>query len=131
MRKIHLISIGFIGIAIVLLVMAAGDMSTYSSFADAIEKPGVSVKIIGQLAKDKEMVYEPEIDPNHFTFYMIDRENEEQKVILLSAKPQDFERTEEIVLTGYWAEDSFIATDMLMKCPSKYVDEEIRVRAES
>lgn len=131
MRKIHFISIGFIGIAIVLLVMAAGDMSTYSSFADAIEKPGVSVKINGQLAKDKEMIYEPEIDPNHFSFYMIDRDNVEQKVILLSARPQDFERSEEIVLTGYWSEDAFIATDMLMKCPSKYVDEEIRVRAES
>ena len=131
MRKIHFVSIGFIGIAIVLLVAAAGDMSTYSNFEEAMQKPGVSVKINGQLAKDKEMIYNPQIDPNHFTFHMIDRNNNEQKVILLSARPQDFERTEEIVLTGYWADDAFIATDMLMKCPSKYVDEEIRVRAES
>ncbi len=131
MRRIHFVSIGLIGVAIVLLVMAAGDMSTYSSFSEAKENPGVSVKINGQLALDKEMYYNPEEDPNHFSFYMIDRNNVESKVILLSAKPQDFERSEEIVLTGYWAGDAFIATDMLMKCPSKYVDEEIRVRAES
>jgi cytochrome c-type biogenesis protein CcmE len=81
------------------------------------------------LAKDKEMYYNPEKDPNYFSFYMKDEEGVEKKVILKSAKPQDFEKSESIVLTGSMAGDEFVATDMLMKCPSKYKDEEIRIKS--
>ena len=56
---------------------------------------------------------------------MKDNEGKEEKVVLRKAKPQDFERSEQIVLTGKVEKGQFIATDMLMKCPSKYKDEEI------
>jgi len=41
-------------------------------------------------------------------------------VIYNQPKPQDFERSEEITMTGYATDSAFIATDILMKCPSKY-----------
>ena len=40
------------------------------------------------------------------------------------SKPTDFERSEEITLTGHATDSAFIATDILMKCPSKYTDKE-------
>jgi cytochrome c-type biogenesis protein CcmE len=46
------------------------------------------------------------------------------------SKPQDFERSEQIVLTGKMKGDEFVATDILMKCPSKYKDEEIYLKSE-
>jgi cytochrome c-type biogenesis protein CcmE len=47
----------------------------------------------------------------------------------LAEKPQDFERSEQIVLTGKMRGEDFVASDMLMKCPSKYKDEETFVKS--
>lgn len=115
--------------AIGLLVNAAGDTSTYATFREAA-KSGGKVKIAGQLAKDKEMYYDPQKDPNYFTFYLTDTDGQQQKVVLLREKPQDFEMSEQIVLTGKMKGDAFVASEMLMKCPSKYKDEEIYINAE-
>ena len=129
MKKIHVIAILMIAVAIGLLVNAAGDMSTYATFEQAA-RTGDRVKVAGQLAKDKEMRYDPEEDPNYFSFYIRDTKGEERKVVLLAAKPQDFELSEQLVLTGKMQGDEFVATDMLMKCPSKYKDEEIYIKRE-
>ncbi len=129
MKKIHIIAIVMIAVAIGLLINAADDMSTYATFDQAINT-GQRVKIAGQLSKDKEIYYYPEKDPNYFSFFIRDAEGEERKVVLLAAKPQDFERSEQIVLTGQMKGDEFVATDMLMKCPSKYKDEEVYIKTE-
>lgn len=129
MKKIHIVAILMIVGAIVLLTNAAGDVSTYANFSDA-EKNGQRVKVAGTLSKDKDMEYKPEVDPNYFSFYIKDGEGQERKVVLLGAKPQDFELSEQIVLTGSMKGDTFIATEMLLKCPSKYKDEEIYIRTE-
>lgn len=130
MKKIYIIAIIMVAVAIAMLTSAADDMSTYATFADA-ERNGERVKIAGQLAKDKEMYYNPEEDPNYFSFYIKDAEGDERKVVLLSEKPQDFELSEQIVLTGSMKGEAFIATDMLMKCPSKYKDEEVYIKSEA
>ena len=129
MKKIYIVAIVMVAVAIGLLTTAAEDMSTYATFEEAIQN-GKRVKIAGQLAKDKEMYYNPEEDPNYFSFFIRDTEGEERKVVLLSEKPQDFELSEQIVLTGEMKGDEFIATDMLMKCPSKYKDEEVYIKSE-
>lgn len=128
-RKIHIVASLLIIGAIVLLVSASKDMSTYSTFAQAAVG-NTDVKIVGQLAKEKEMHYDPIKDPNYFSFYMTDADGEEKKVIFLSKKPQDFELSEQIVVTGTMKDDVFVAKDMLMKCPSKYKDEEIYIKSE-
>ncbi|MEN0002782.1 MAG: cytochrome c maturation protein CcmE [Bacteroidota bacterium] len=129
MKKTYIVAIRMVVAAIVILMTAADDMSTYSTFQQARDS-GQKVKIAGQLSKDKPMEYNPEIDPNYFSFYIKDTDGEEQKVVLLSEKPQDFELSEQIVLTGKMKGEGFVATEMLMKCPSKYKDEEIFIKAE-
>lgn len=119
-----------VGVAIAMLMSAADDVSTYATFADA-ERSGERVKISGQLSKDKEMHYDPEEDPNYFSFYIKDADGDERKVVLLNEKPQDFELSEQIVLTGSMKGEEFIATEMLMKCPSKYKDEEVYIKSEA
>jgi cytochrome c-type biogenesis protein CcmE len=127
-NKIQIIAGLMVVTAIVLLALASKDMSKYATFEDARKSP-TEVKIVGNLSKDKEMYYDPMVDPNHFTFYMKDSEGEEQKVLLRNKKPQDFELSEQLVITGRFEEDYFLATDMLMKCPSKYKDEEIYIKS--
>ena len=127
MKKIHLIGIVMIAAAIFLLTTAAEDMGAYSTFKQAARSSS-KIKLVEQLSKDKEMFYQPEKYPNYFSFYMRDTDGEERKVVILKEKPKDFERSEQIVLTGKMNEGEFIATDILMKCPSKYKDEEVYIR---
>ncbi|HMQ48074.1 MAG TPA: cytochrome c maturation protein CcmE [Saprospiraceae bacterium] len=123
MKKAYIVAIVMIAVAVGILVTAADDMSTYATFAQA-EESGKRVKIAGQLSKDKAMYYDPQEDPNYFSFFIKDTKGEEKKVVLLSEKPQDFELSEQVVLTGRMKGEEFVATDVLMKCPSKYKDEE-------
>jgi len=39
-------------------------------------------------------------------------------------KPQDFERSEEITMKGHATDSAFVAREILMKCPSKYNDQQ-------
>jgi cytochrome c-type biogenesis protein CcmE len=131
MKKIHIIAILVIAAAIGYLISInlRNEVTTYANFSDA--QTGESLKIVGQLSKDKPIVYDPANDPNYLSFFVKDKKGEERKVIFNAAKPQDFERSESIVLTGEIKGNDFVASDMLMKCPSKYKDEETFVRAKS
>lgn len=131
MKKIYIVSILMIIGAISFLIFAAGDVSSYANFTEASDNAGNRVKISGTLVKDKSLVYSPEIDPNFFSFYLQDAEGVVKQVIFKGAKPQDFERSEQIVLTGQMEGDQFIATDILLKCPSKYKEEEISFRSDT
>lgn len=130
MKKIYIIAGVLILVGIGLLISAAGDMSTYSTFRLA-DKSGADVKVVGHLAKDKEIYYNPTEDPNYFSFYVSDQDGEVRKVILRGAKPQDFELSEQIVVTGKMKGQEFLASELLMKCPSKYKDEEVFLQSES
>lgn len=129
MKKIYIVAVVMIACAIALLTNASKDMSTYANFEVARET-GKPVKVNGTLAKDKEMYYKPEENPNYFSFYVKDTNGEERKVVLNRAKPQDFEKSEQIVVSGKMAGNEFHASDVLLKCPSKYKDEEVYIKSE-
>jgi len=127
MKKIHIIAIIVIALAIGILISASKDMGTYATFDEAAATGDV-VKLVGELSKDKVIHYDPETDPNFCSFHVKDAEGKERKVILQMAKPHDFEKSEKVVLTGKVNGDEFIASDVLLKCPSKYKDEEMFMR---
>jgi cytochrome c-type biogenesis protein CcmE len=129
MKKTHIIAIAAILIAIGVLSYMAKGFSTYNSFADASQTTD-KVQVVGKLCKDRPIDYNPEKDANAFSFFMQDDKGVQKKVVLLAAKPQEFERSEQIVLTGCMKGDEFVASDMLMKCPSKYKDEEVYIKSE-
>lgn len=126
MRRSYIIAIILIIVGIAVFINGARDVSTYANFQQASH--GQVVKVVGQLSKDKPMIYDPQNAPDIFTFYMKDDLGEEKKVVLHQPKPQDFEMSEQIVVTGSMENDEFNATEILMKCPSKYKDEEIAVK---
>ncbi len=128
MNKNIIIAVVLIVAGILVFLSASKDVSTYANFKQAAN--GDKVKIVGQLAKDKPMVYDPQNSPNEFTFFMKDADGVEKKVVLQKPKPQDFEMSEQIVVTGELEGDTFVASEILMKCPSKYKDEEIAVKAQ-
>lgn len=127
MKKSHIIALICIVAGIVTFTSASKDVSTYATFAQA-ESTGERVKIGGQLAKDKAISYNPDINPNETIFYMTDNDDVLRRVVLNMAKPQDFELSEQVVVTGSMEGEYFVATDILVKCPSKYKDEEIYLK---
>ncbi len=126
MKKSHIIILFLIAICIGVFASQLGDVSSYSSYADAITKEGKSVQLIGTLSKGKPVSYDPVKDANSFSFFLIDRNGKEIYVVCYDDMPTDFERSEEIVLTGAMKGETFYADDMLVKCPSKYVENEIQ-----
>lgn len=127
MKPIHIVALAVIAIGIGALTLQAKDVATYANFSDA-QKGSEKVKVAGQLAKDKPMVYDPIKNPNKFSFYLRDQKGQEVLVNLMKPKPQDFELSEQVVVTGEMQGDVFVAHEILMKCPSKYKDEEIYMK---
>ena len=122
MKKIHIIFIIIIAIAIGAIFTTLNNTSTYGSFSEAAKEPDSEFHVVGKLNKEKESVYDPKVDANIFSFFMVDNKGTECKVVLHKNKPQDFERSEQIVLIGKMQGNEFQASDILMKCPSKYND---------
>jgi cytochrome c-type biogenesis protein CcmE len=125
MKKSHIVGIIIIAVSIGIIfatLFKKTNTGTYASFSEAALAPETDFHVVGKLDKSKETVYEPKVDANLFSFYMIDNKGEERKVILNKNKPQDFERSEQIVTIGKMKGEDFIASDILMKCPSKYND---------
>ena len=120
MKKVHLAGILIIALAIAVIIGTIADSSTYATFSEAAQRPGVEVHVIGELNKERKFIYNPEENANLFAFYLVDKNGEERKVLFNGTKPQDFERSEQIVLSGKISDDVFIASKILMKCPSKY-----------
>lgn len=126
MKKSSIAGILIIALAIGIIISTYADSSTYGSFSDAKES-STELHVVGQLNKEKELFYDPKKDANYFAFYMRDNEGRESKVVFNGSKPQDFERSEQIVLTGKMVGNEFHASKILMKCPSKYTENEVEV----
>ena len=120
MKKSYIIALAFIAIAIAAILTTVSDASTYASFSVATTHPNKEFHVVGKLNKEKPQDYHPEVDPNLFAFYMTDNEGKECKVLLNKTKPQDFDHSEQIVIIGKMAGPEFHASEVLMKCPSKY-----------
>lgn len=127
MKKTQVILLVAIAVAVGVLIARTGDYTTYANFEQAKEKSR-AVNVVGYLVKDKPMEYDPQKDPNYFSFMMTDKEGNECKVIYKGAKPQDFERSEQVVVKGKMKGDAFACSEISMKCPSKYVNDEITLK---
>ena len=120
MKTSHIIGILSIAVALIFIVSSISDSSTYASFRISAESPSETFHVVGRLVKDKPQVYVPQNNANLFTFFMVDNEGQERRVLLNQPKPQDFDKSEQIVVIGKAGNGEFIASSILMKCPSKY-----------
>jgi cytochrome c-type biogenesis protein CcmE len=127
MKKLHIIAIIIIAVAIGVIFVSLKNTSKYADFAEAMANPDTEFHVVGKLDKNLPQVYEPQVNPDEFTFSMIDNKGLEKQVVLHKSRPQDFEKSEQIVLIGKMHGDQFHANDILMKCPSKYNDAKAQV----
>lgn len=135
MKKTHIIGLVLIAIAIGIILITTGDASTYVGFEEA-EKigqndPNQKVHVVGKLKKDAQghilgMNFNPALDANRLEFLVIDSLGRENKVVYGAPKPQDFDKSEKLVLIGSMKPDKIFYCDkILLKCPSKYQEGKI------
>lgn len=136
MKASYIILLVVIAVAVGVILSSTGNASQYVDFAQAEkmanEGDDEMVHVVGSLLKDAAgeyvgMVYNPGVDPNRFEFILKDTKGREQKVLYFQPKPQDFEKAEQIVIIGHAKAGVFVANKILMKCPSKYEDKEIKI----
>lgn len=120
MKPVHIIALVVVAVLIGIIITTFSGSGTYSHFAESAAHPGKEFHIIGTLNRAKPIEYDSRIDHNLFSFYMIDQRGRECLVIHRGAKPQDFEKSDQVVTIGYMEGNQFVATSLLLKCPSKY-----------
>lgn len=130
MKKSHILIILAIGAAIAIIATSAADTSSYVTFDDAYQLASngndADIHVVGELKKDADgnvVGIQPGADMVSFSFVMVDDNKKEQVVHYNEPMPQDFTKSEKVVVVGHYRGDTFIAEKILLKCPSKYQEE--------
>ncbi|MBD2769580.1 cytochrome c maturation protein CcmE [Hymenobacter sp. BT664] len=134
MKKSHLFIMAIIAVAAAIILSTTADASVYVSFGEARQRAAegntTKVHVVGKLPRDARkqpvgLEYDPTTDPNYFAFTLIDTNRVAQRVVYNNPKPQDFDASEQVVITGCMKGQVFMADNILLKCPSKYVKKEL------
>ena len=134
MKKSHLFIMAIIAVAAAIILSTTADASVYVSFGEARQRAAegntTKVHVVGKLPRDARkqpvgLEYDPITDPDYFAFTLIDSNRVAQRVVYNNPKPQDFDASEQVVITGCIKGQVFLADKILLKCPSKYVKKEL------
>ncbi|WP_443943829.1 cytochrome c maturation protein CcmE [Pedobacter sp. AW1-32] len=126
MKKSAIIGLITIAISVGILFSLNANTDTYSNFKEATLSNKVE-HVMGYWEKSKGTEYDAVKDANRFSFFMKDEKGEVKQVVYSGTKPQDFEKSEKLVLIGKMDGNVFYASKILMKCPSKYNDNLVEV----
>ncbi len=120
MKRSHIIALIIIAVGTGIIISTLTTTSEYANFAEAKRNTDKEFTVIGVLDTSAPVVYNPKVDADKTTFNMIDKAGLSVQVDLLQAKPTDFEKSEDIVVKGKMEGEAFVAHTILLKCPSKY-----------
>lgn len=133
MKKTHIVIIIVIAVAIGVIITSAGDSSTYVTFDQAQQMAQAGKKknihVVGQLKKDPAgniIGIREGADKVSFSFILVDDAGREQTVNYNEPMPTDLIRSEKVVVIGSYQGDEFNATKIILKCPSKYQEQNVK-----
>tara|TARA_B100000459_G_C8447327_1_gene144311 strand:- start:146 stop:550 length:405 start_codon:yes stop_codon:yes gene_type:complete len=134
MKNTSALSLVFISIMIIIIITTFGDASTYVSFSEAkslYSSGNISkIHVVGKLNKnsnDKIIGIKKGDDMLSFTFEMVDEKGKKENVFYGEPMPPDFLLSEQIVVIGSYNNNQFVADEILLKCPSKYTEENVKI----
>lgn len=134
MKTSHIIIIVVIAAAVGILVATADDASSYVTFTEAYQLASAGnnkdIHVVGALKKDANghiVGIEEGADKVSFSFIMVDDGGKEQQVVYNQPMPPDFTKSEKVVVIGSYEGDTFHASKILLKCPSKYQEKKVNV----
>jgi len=134
MKNLFPIYLIFLSIAIIIVISTFADASTYVSFSDAKSLYSVGKKspihVVGRLIKNEknQVIGIKKSDDNlSFSFEMIDEEGTIENVFYGEPMPPDFILSDQVVVIGSYNDKFFIAKEILLKCPSKYTEDQVNI----
>ena len=134
MKNLFPIYLIFLSITIIIVISTFADASTYVSFSDAKSLYSVGKKspihVVGRLIKNEEnkVIGIKKSDDNlSFSFDMIDEEGTIENVFYGEPMPPDFILSDQVVVIGSYNDKRFIAKEILLKCPSKYTEDQVNI----
>lgn len=122
LKPLHLAGLGVILVAVIYA--AFGFQSGFRSYTTRVEEAVASsrsVQLAGFLGSTG--AYD---EAGRFTFMLQDEDGALVKVVSDDPRPANFEQAISIVAIGRYdqAEQAFLADDLLVKCPSKYQEQQ-------
>lgn len=119
----------FGGVIIVLFLGLMGYLLTqsninYESNFKNVMTSDKTFKATGSWVKEKS--YEINKEQRTFSFYMVDENGNEMKIVYDGTIPNNFESAISVVVTGQYKDGYFHAKDILTKCPSKYEGQKVQ-----
>lgn len=114
--KLILGIVAIVGFTSLLMYNFGNSISTYVNFEQATGMK--SAHVVGTLEKSKDFGFS--MKTKQFSFYMKDEAGNVHRVVYPKHKPNNFEQADRLVVIGNMKNGVFYASDMLMKCPSKY-----------
>ena len=134
MKNSSAIFIVFISVVIIIIISTFGDASTYGTFnkaRDMFQSGSMSkFHVVGKLNKDNNNKISGITKGENmlsFTFEMIDEEGKKENVFYGEPMPPDFLMSDQVVVIGGYDNNKFVANEILLKCPSKYTEEDIKI----
>ena len=134
MKNLFPIYLIFLSITIIIVISTFADASTYVSFSDAKSLYSVGKKspihVVGRLIKNEEnqVIGIKKSDDNlSFSFEMMDEEGIIENVFYGEPMPPDFILSDQVVVIGSYNDKRFIAKEILLKCPSKYTEDQVNI----
>ncbi len=117
MKKKYIVGIGIIGIFVVFaMANLHKSLTPYVSLEEA-KRSHETVQVKGARVEGSEYF---DTRRNTFVFKMVDDRGEECEVVYHGVKPANFEQAQEVVAIGRFVNGRFEASQILVKCPSKY-----------
>lgn len=95
-------------------------LNPYVAFAEA-SQTGRNVQVMGTLVDTKQIGYD--IQSGKLHFYLADEEGTVALVVYDGAMPDNFDHADSVVIMGRFLDGAFHADRLMVKCPSKYVEE--------
>ncbi len=135
-KKAHLFALLVIAAAAGIILSTTADASVYVGFSEARQRAAEGntgkVHVVGRLLRDANkkpigLEYDPvRLGPSYFAFTLVDTTHTAQRVVYNNPMPQDFETSEQVVITGAMRGNVFQADNILLKCPSKYIKKDLK-----
>ncbi len=95
--------------------------SPYVTIAEAKERGGDGLHVAGVLVKDS---CKPDLKTGHLFFKLTDANGATIEVEHTGTRPASLLQADKVVAIGAVKGDRFVSRDLLVKCPSKYEEEQ-------
>lgn len=138
MKPTHIIALLIIGVTMaVTLFTFANSVAPSISVSEAIARPGELVQVRGTIIKDS-VKWNPAATELTFDVREVKKTDNGEvsgdkimRVVYNKVKPDSFDEANGVEVIGRFSNGAFRAENMLVKCPSKYIEEGAKETADS